>query len=338
MSVRTIVPTLGLIAAVGSASAVEVGSVTIGGFVDSIFEIVSNKGNPPDTADTDPNIEWSAMAELQVGATITDGVALQVDVELYGDDQSGVAGNYDVTHVEQAYVAWGINDKVTLMMGKWEGLIGYEAWDAPGLQRINTSPIFDVNGILPTGLDVNVAVNEMFTLDFYLANGVYVDDQVNTDSFGIGVSLTYAAETFMIDLDIASDLEGAGTAADPEGILGINISGEYTGMENLTIFGDLAHRDFGGDDNDGFGIMLGGKYQFTPKAAGSLMVTFLDDNDDGPGDAIWGEEMEVALALLTTPTDSENFGVNFELEFVTPEADGLEDEVGVYVEFLGIIP
>jgi len=322
MRLRHIVPTLGLVATAISAQAVEAApGLTIGGFVDATLEFVTNPGY---NGDADANIDFQAEAELRVGYAVSEKVQLQIDYEVYdnGDDA-----------IEQAYVAWGVADNVTLMMGKWEGLIGYEAWDAPDLFRINTSPVFDLNGVCPVGLDVNFKANENLSVDVYLVDGVYVQDQVNSDMLGVGASLTYKAETFLLDLDIAIDPEGTGAGDDAEAILGVNLSGEYTGMEKLTVFGDFAYRDF--DAGSLFGIMAGGNYQFSDKMSATLMVSFLSYDEEIEDPAF--PEMEVALALLTMPTGDQNFGLNFELEY-NSAVDMDDDEVGFYVEMLAVIP
>jgi len=323
MHLRTIVPTLGLAtAAIGCASAFEVGNVTVGGYVDAIASVVDNTGY----ADVDPDVNFAGYHQLQVGALIGDRAKAQVDVEFDVDS--------DVTNVglQQAYVAFQATDMVTLQLGKWEGLIGYEAWDATGLYRVNTSPVFDLNGVLVEGLNVNIAANEELTIDLYIADGVYSDEQVQSDAVGLGANLTYATETYTFDVDLGMDMAATGTADENDPLIGINLSGDYSGVDKLTVFGDFAYRAY--EAFNQMGVMVGGNYQFVENASGTLMISYVEQNDEVDDDEI----MEVAVAVLTTPTGNENFGINYELEYNTIATDGAEDQVGAFVEFLAVIP
>jgi hypothetical protein len=335
MRLRHLVPTLGLVATAISAQAVETApGLTIGGFVDSIMGVVTNPGYD---SDNDASIDFTAMAELNVGYAISPEVEVRLDVEFYSDQLDlDDDGNLDSNvNLEQAYVAWGINDQVTLTAGRWNGLIGYEAWDAPGLYRVNTSPVFDLNGVNPTGINVNFKANEQLSVDAYIVDGAFVEEQQTSDGLGYGVSATYKAETFLFDLDIATDPEGI-TVDD--GILGVNVSGEYSGVEKLIAFGDIAYRD-AGDLGTIMGVMVGGNYTINEKMSATLMISYIDDDDDADLSGIGPvEEMEVAVALLTKPTNSDNFGLNVELSYTSPEDSDADEEIGFFVELLGIIP
>ncbi|MFW5829715.1 MAG: hypothetical protein ACOCXA_05590, partial [Planctomycetota bacterium] len=224
----------------------------------------------------------------------------------------------------------------------------YEAWDATGLYRVNTSPVFDLNGVLVEGLDVNIATSEELTIDLYIADGVYVEDQQVPDSVGLGANMTYATDMYTIDVDLGIDMDGVDatplddTDDETESIIGVNINGDYSAIENVVLFGDFAYRAI--DEISSMGFMIGGNYAFNETVSGTLMISYVDPNDDGDDDEI----MEIAVAALTNPTGDSNFGINYELSYQTVADDYLrategvnedaENRVGVFVEFLAVIP
>jgi len=81
VSLRQIVPTLGALALSTAVSAIEVGDLTIGGFVDTVLKIETSDGSGS-TGFDDSIMDFSADAELQFGYNIGDAVSAQVDVQL----------------------------------------------------------------------------------------------------------------------------------------------------------------------------------------------------------------------------------------------------------------
>jgi len=81
------------------------------------------------------------------------------------------------------------------------------------------------------------------------------------------------------------------------------------------------------------------KFEAAVPMSATLMLSYIM-GDNGTTD---GAAMEVAAALLTNPTNDENFSLNFEISFVDVEAEfsgeaADEDAFGIYVEMLAVIP
>ncbi|MHC5068840.1 MAG: hypothetical protein ACYTF0_09665, partial [Planctomycetota bacterium] len=114
MSLRYIVPTLGLLAATTApVAAADLGGLTVNGYVDTVLNLVS--------ADEvgDSSTDFTSAAQLEVGYAI--GTAVSANVEYRFDDNA----------LEQAYVSYQVTDSVTLTMGKFHNWVGWEGLDAP---------------------------------------------------------------------------------------------------------------------------------------------------------------------------------------------------------------
>lgn len=336
MSLRYVVPTLGALALTTAAPAIEVGDLTIGGFVDTILDIETSDGSGTSGFD-DSIIDFSADAELQFGYNIGDSVSAQLDIEVDGEDSNG-----EIT-VEQANVSWKINDQATLTMGKSETLIGYEAVDAPDLWRVGYSLAAELHGISTTGLNINFAPSEQVSVDVYVVDGVYATDSDNlfgtpagklSSDFSFGLNVDFSSETFMVSFDFAIDTGGDPAAAE-EDISNVSINGEFTGVENLTIFADL--QTLSTDAADTMALLIGANYKIDDSKSVTGMLSMLDEEQD---DAM---SMELAVALLTNPTGDANFAVNYELAmYMADDAStmrtGTEDATNIRIEFLAVIP
>ena len=333
MSLRYVVPTLGALALTTAAPAIEVGDLTIGGFIDTILDIETSDGSGT-TGGDDAIIDFWAGAELQFGYAIGDSVSAQLDVEFDGEDDDG-----EVV-VEQANVSWKINDQATLTMGKSETLIGYEATDAPDLWRVGYSLAAELHGLSTTGLNVNFAPSDQVSVDIYIVDGVYDTDsnpsaagKLSSD-FSFGLNVDFSSETFMVSFDFAIDTGGDPATAE-EDVSNVSINGEFTGVENLTIFADL--QTVSTDDADTMALLVGANYKIDDSKSVTGMLSMIDEEQD---DALG---MELALALLTNPTGDANFAVNYELAmYMADDAStfrtGAEDATNIRIEFLAVIP
>jgi hypothetical protein len=350
VSLRHVVPTLGALALVSAAPAIEVGDLTIGGFVDTVlFFQDSDLSGTTSGGSADSIIDFTADAELQFGYKVGDSVTAQVDVELDAET-NGIA-------TEQAYVSWGVTDQVTLTLGKVETLIGYEAVDAPDLWRVGGSLVADVTPGPTTGLNVGFAASEQLSVDVYIVDGLYLTDSgthflastapgKTSEDISFGLSATYTDEKFFVDVDFAIDT-GADSAVTPgDGDISMfGINGEFTGVEKLTVFGDLQMISL--ENEDIMAILIGANYAIDDTKSVTAMVSMLDV------DTLNVSPMEIAVALLTNPTGDANFAVNYELSIYDsddstighlgsgngPSVVGPNADATTFgVEFLAVIP
>lgn len=354
MSLRYIVPTLGLVAfTTAPAMAADVGGLNVGGYVDTILTFADG-GDA--IAGEDAEIDFSAAAQLEIGYQIGDAVS--ANIELYWD------GDSSETDLQQAYVAWAINEQVTITMGKFHNFIGWEGLDAPDLYRVNNSYMYAGGTIggnnLPvsvwgddvTGVSVTVAASEQIEFGVGIVDYIWnaegpagIDPAFTvgraSDAISFMAYATYVAEGLgYFDLDIGFGAEESVTDTGEAGdIFQIDINGEIDTLkeDNGLLFAfDINYTDY--DAAGSLGILLLANYVLPTEVpmSATLSLNYLDavDDDDIAED---DEGTEIAVALLTNPTDDENFSLNVEARSITRGLDD-SDEFGVYLEMLAIIP
>lgn len=362
MSLKHIVPTLGLVAALTPAAmAADVGGLTINGYVNSILEIqsydeaiapaVDNDGEPDDT-----EFDFTASAQTEIGYKI--GANVSANIELYYADESAGPGQADghSLDLEQAYVEWAINDQVSLAMGKFHNHMGWEGNDAPELYRVNWSQVWSLqNGSLlgasdtsgnTTGLGVGIAASEQVDIGIYLTDGFWGEDGVTGNKeladLALGASVTFTVKGLgLFDLDIAYDMNASSDENGEEAdIMALGFNGEIDALREgsgVLFFWDLFYMDY--DVAAGLGFLAGANLDLKTDTPMSVTgnIAYVDPNDDDDAGGEDDEIMEIAIALLTNPTKDENFALNFEGRYIDRGADD-SSEFGLFVEALAVIP
>lgn len=346
MSLRYIVPTMGLMAFTAvPAMAADVGGLTVNGYVDSILEF--SDGDDATGRGDDATIDFSAGAQLEIGYAIGDAVT--ANVELYWEDADS-SSNGVATNLEQAYINWAITEQVSVVAGKFHNSIGWEALDAPGLYRVNNSHMysswsvggsgFETSwGLDTTGIGVVVTPNEQVEFGLNLVDGIYAETSKATDALGINAYVTAVIEgigTFDLDIMYGQEEASAFGGAAEEDAFGIDLNGEIDALredQGLLFAFDFNYVDY--DLAGGMGLLLLANYALPTEAPmwATLSLNYVEPNDDADDD----ESIEIAAALLTQPTDDDNFGLNFELAYISHSGDD-RNEFGLFVEALAVIP
>ena len=249
-----LVPALGaLLAAPTAVEAVEVGDLTIGGFVDTWLEITSYDENAPDlpAPDDDQVIDFAAEVELQIGWSVGSDVHAQMDIEFYGD-----GGEPDL---ETATVTWDVSESASLMMGEFVDWLGWEAADAPGRYRINRTVLIGGNfygAKTVTGLGVMGSPSETFSYGVYVTDMVYGATGTASDDFAIGGDFTFKIDGYgSVNVEFALDSGAApafGGAAE-EDVTGFGINTTYDAMDGLVVGGEFHMVDY--DAANAMGLM-----------------------------------------------------------------------------------
>jgi hypothetical protein len=336
MSLKYIVPTLGLVAASFTPTfAADVGGgLQVGGYVDAILAIESlddgiapldNAGDPDGT-----QVDFTSTADINVGYNIGSDVRAYVELGFNGD-------NSDVD-LQEAYAEWKL-ETVSLTMGKFHSHLSYEGNDAPELNRVNTSIVYNMfSGENNTGLAVGFKPSDTVDVGVYLVDSFFgeVASKEGTD-LGVGASVTFkVAGIGWFDVDLAYDMAATGTVAEPEDLLVFGINGEIDSLKessNLLLAFDLSYADAG--DVSAYGLMLMANYGLSTSfpSSATLMVSYLEPDGDTDDD----EEMEIAVAWLSNPTNDNNFALNLEARMIDRAAEE-SSEFGIFVEALAVIP
>lgn len=363
MSLRFLVPALGALAFTGTSFAAELqGGISLGGFVDAIGTASNTSDDGESTA-----YEFTSAVELRFGAKIDDKVGVKVDVEF--NNNNAATGVHDDAYLEQAYINWAFDKQTSLTFGKFSTWQGWVATDSDGLYRVNRGPIAALYGEDAIGAALNYMPNQQFGVSFFLVNGIGYDE---ADAFGNeqtdgsyfvspAVDVTYKVDGVgSFNGEISYDFEGS----DARDVLhvGLNTTLKFKSVEALTLGAELIYQaigetEAGGDDFTHLGLLGMANYKFVgaPKPmSGTLMVQYIQATDSVPGtgtggapansgfaDGVDATVLEVAAALLTNPTGSAAFGLNFELAYQTVDVDTAEDtidSVSAAIELLALIP
>jgi hypothetical protein len=333
MSLKYIVPTLGLVAASFTPTfAADVGGgLQVGGYVDAILAIESKDDALVTNTDDTTFVDFMSAADINVGYNIGSDVRAYVELGFNGD-------NSDVD-LQEAYAEWKL-ETVSLTMGKFHSHLSYEGNDAPELNRVNTSIVYNMfSGENNTGLAIGFKPSDTVDVGIYLVDDFYGDangTKEGTD-LGVGASVTFkVAGIGWFDVDLAYDMAAVPGAGDPEDLLVFGINGEIDSMKessNLLLAFDLSYADAG--DVSSYGLMLMANYGLSTSfpSSATLMVSYLEPDGDTDDD----EEMEIAVAWLSNPTNDNNFALNLEARMIDRAADE-SSEFGIFVEALAVIP
>ncbi len=378
VNLRYVVPALGVLAFSSNLASAADSGVTIGGYVDTLFNITNSDadagyvaagpnadtGARPLTGDNDTSAGFAAATEIRLGYKVGDKVGAQVDVEWNNnavDPATGSGTNTAASHpdvyVEQAYVNWAFDDQLSLTTGKFTTYAGWVAADADGLYRINQGPIVALYGGELVGAALNWAPSDELALSFFLVNGLDLvqDDSTNTNAdderLSPAVDLVYKVKdlgSFNVELGYEDNQNEFSMWS-----LGVNATIK-TG-DTLTFGAELIYQDISdengvstfGDDASRWGALgmanLALKDMAVPMSV-TGMVQHIDLSVDGPGDP-GATSTELALALLTNPTGDAKFGVNAEISYQMDNNDNLgapgdndNNSIGFSLEAIAVVP
>lgn len=328
----------------------------------------------------DIEVHNNAQKHRHSTAVGADGVANTSD-DTYTEANSGSEGV--IVDLEQAYFTWEFQPGLYWTMGKFTNCIGFVAADAPDLYRVNQGLIFGVgpfswygNYGLYGGDWVGTTLvyeKDDISAGAYLFNSATSEpyngdrpqsNRENTD-LGFALDATFKlkgmGDKSYVNAEFVYDSAGAGNApsAGLQGDLyqfGLNSLLQPTaelklGFEAIYGFTTAAHganRDLVAGTKEHLGLMVMTNYTISDSMSATFMATHVDrsfrcDDTDSPTVAA----NELAVALLTTPAGTPNFGLNFEVSYAWQEGDGTktgqkrradDGDWGVAVEGLVIIP
>lgn len=342
MSLRYIVPALGIIAFTNPAAQAADSALSIGGFVDTILAIDDNRSANDATTDKneeDATVGFTADVEIRLGYKIGEKVGAKVDIE-YHNVAIGTLGNSNVD-LEQAFINYAFADKMSWTIGKFTTPIGFIAADADGLYRINAGPVVNLYGSDVVGTALNFTANDDLGISFFVVNGwglengfdAYDQSIGNDDSrgnllLGIGLDLVYKiGDVGSINFEAVYDPQnaenGATGAADAASgdVFQVGLNGTFKPYEALTLGAEVIYRGVGEDDGAGdddrkdYGVVAMANHTipgFPCPASGTLMYQRVDNEAD---DTLDPAVNEVAVALLTNPTGDSKFGLNAEVSY-----------------------
>lgn len=376
MNLRHIVPALGLMALTSApALAADVmPNVSFEGWVDTILSISDDDRDDNTTTAKDEeslSIGFSSVASLKANWKVTD--ALSARVNLWFDAETSEVW------MREAYFAWALNDSVTWSMGKYIDHLGWIAAEPTGLYTVNASLIGYTstygNDVLGTSIGF-APKDSPFSGSFHVTNGYYTSaaafngyigadiadpdgdprqGRENTDlGFGLDLIFDLPDDKGSLNLEFAYDMhsDGLNNAADELGgdVFLVGFNATVTPTKPLTIGAEIQYlmlseaEDTGGDiaDSDASRLqgMLLANYAIEGASVpmsvtGMVQYVTIDTNDVEDETRIGG-----AVALLTNPLGSSNFGLNFEVGLYDIADEGGTagaDDTGFVVAMEGLV-
>ena len=169
----TLVPTLAALATVGVAPAIEVGDLSIGGYVDSYFTVTNeDDGNE----ETETGTDFAGDFVFDFTYSIGDVVSATGEI---GAFEGGV-------ELMTAAVNWQVTEKVELMMGHYINSLGWEAARAPGRYRFGASVTTAFYGdSYNQGAGAFISASENLQIDLYIQDYIFDSDNEGTDDGGL---------------------------------------------------------------------------------------------------------------------------------------------------------
>lgn len=325
------------------------------------------------------SVDFSTSALLRVDWTVNSQVSGRVSVrfnDVGGTPATdvGQAGAY----LTESWVMVQVSESTSVTMGKFYNLFGWQGAEPTQLNRIGYGLTVDYYGANdPLGVTVAYTRGDFLAM-FQASNGFFKpSDGTNTGSVNsnypllndhqrndLGLfadfTLTPGGESNFVNLEFAWDpsssaAAGVSPAATPfpGSIFQAGLNGTYHPNEKLLLGGEVIYRNSQNgvvatngsfDSKQDLAWMatatqtLDTAEKLCPMAA-TLM--FSSDNQDVMGDKNTSlpVQSQVALALLTNPYDTTNFGLNLEYQYQWGEGTNSNTATSrIMLEGLVVIP
>lgn len=284
-------------------------ALRIGGFVDAVGLVgVFDDNNRSGNANFGPGDHvapiFKASGELQIGGTVEEDFAYQIDYEIANNGTGGTS-----TRLEQAYVRWQFDEQLALKGGRFEDWIGLERNDSPTWYRTRLSPLAQLwHGIAETGANLAWRPSAEWKADLYVVNGIWSETGIpatpaskESQDIGYGASAAWRRPeigTFTVGgaYDAGTHLAQAPGASGNLDTWSVFATAHYDGIKESTgffCFADVQYVDY--DEFAGYGAMVGAVQALTEKISVGVALTYVDPNDE--------DDYQNVYNTLSTGTD-----------------------------------
>ncbi len=153
-----------------------------------------------------------AVADLVFGPRGTDAVFGSLQWDLDGDGAPDLGNSSQV--VNQLYVYWNVSDKVTLTFGNFNTFLGYEVISPTGNFNYSTSYMFSYGPFSHTGLKLDYAINDDWSLMGAIMNDNDLTNFNPTNNYTLGAQVGFKGTylnflygpQFQVDLTTGFDI------------------------------------------------------------------------------------------------------------------------------------
>ena len=339
MNLRYVVPALGLMAlSVSAASAQEIAKgVTLDGYVDAIGvgETGNDKFGPSKT-------DFSSEAVLMVGWAPTDRISAKISTRSNND-----AENLQVVE------AWGsvkATDQLSVAAGKSYGPFGYYSPYATGVNHVTGVLSTNLYTVNPVGVWATYTANDKVSATFIVADTFFGGNKANRpSSVSPGLDVVFGpTPEISLNLELALDPNGGVENGDGVGdVYYASVNGQYK-KDAITAAAEFLYRvtenagETTDDDKSDWAAAAFVTYAIPDMAIPMAVTGQVSAYDEGETAALPDGRTSIKgqLALLTNPLQVSQFGLNYELFYMTVDNGGEanKDSFGVAVEGLYVLP
>jgi len=220
----------------------------VSGYIDTLYNVMKERRDTSgDKANTRRDFSLTGEIDLERNWSRT-GVRLDVDVNPLVDNTAQGISNSSTFAIEQARSDWwlpvGEEFMATLTVGAWNGLLGFEAQDAPDLLQISTGQLFDLVPANMLGVNLSGGM-EQVTGNIFVANE-WRNNTAKENSVGASISLKPMEE---VSLKVGGIIN-PDKSAKQEGI--VNLVAETTIVPMVLLAGEFTAEH----QHKGYGIVV----------------------------------------------------------------------------------
>ncbi len=352
MNLRHVVPALGLVALTATAaSAQEIATgVFLNGWSDNILtwkhDTSATAGSGSLGAENYDALDFSTAAKLRVDWNVNSQISGRIGVRF--NDVGGTAAPDNGAYLQESFVTVKASESTAITAGKFINFMGWQSAEPTGLNRVNyglTVQYYGAND--PIGASLSYTKGNL-TSTFQVTNGYFTaadgsdagslnSNTTNTEhkrnDMGLGADFSYSpsADKNNVNLEFAWDPSSStNTTGGFNGhVFQTGLNGTMLPNDKLMLGGEVIYRNSQAQITDKNGKAtaqqdiawmvtatqtLDTAEKLCPMAA-TLMLSSI--NQDFVGDSATSTPVtdQVAIALLTNPYGSSNFGLNLEYQY-----------------------
>lgn len=285
---KTLIPVIAALALPTVSFGAGVQDVKLDGFVDIVWAV----SDGTDLGVNGSEGHFSTSGELDMKTKLSGPIMMRLDADLGSSTTGG-----DSAELEQAFLAWSINNEMMLKAGVFNNNLTFEAEDAPGLYQVTHGQLWDIwnTSTAETGNNVQGVELSYKQADFTAFVGFLNDlgQVAEENSIKLGAEVT-AVKDFKITAGLVTQDAGV------ENIIDVNVL--WNMDSNLTLGGELMLPSEIVD----MGLMLMANYKVNEKLSGTVRYDMVSYDITGADDT-------TSLTLAALYSIEDNLFANAEI-------------------------
>ena len=188
----------------------------------------------------------------------------------------------DANPINQMYMYWNVNDKLTLTMGRFNTFYGYEVISTPGNFNYSTSHLFSFGPFSHNGIKADYDLGNDWSTMVAIMNPTDVTTSNPTGDYAVGFQLGYKGQYFNV-------LESQGT-------LGIDFTGGFDMTDSIFLGINAAKQTYDdGAGTDFYGVALYPQFTTSDTFSWGMRLEYFTLEEAAPN----GDDLSVFTPTLT---------------------------------------